>query len=78
MLCGGVNPSIVLTGAAGTCIHIRTKLVKAFEFRSKQTERLPCNEVKDYPVRLADEDPVSDDELDIAHYTDKQDHYGAD
>ena len=58
--------------------YSKKKLVKAFEFRFKRTERLPCNEVKDYPVRLADEDPVSDDEHNIAHYTNIQDHYGAD
>lgn len=52
--------------------------MKDFEFRFKRTEELPCNKVKDYPVPLAEEDPASDDELDIAHYTDIQDHYGVD
>ena len=46
-------------------------MMKDFEFRFKRTERLPCNQVKDYPARLAEEDPVSDDELDIGHYQDR-------
>jgi hypothetical protein len=54
------------------------QLVKDFEFRFKRTEKLPCNAVKDYPVRLAEEDPISDDELDLGHYRDIQDHYGSD
>ena len=53
-------------------------MMKDFEFRLKRTETLPCNQVKDYPARLAVEDPVSDDERDIGHYQDIQDHYGAD
>ena len=48
-------------------------------FPSSEPKGLPCNQVKDYLVRLAEEDdPVSDDELDIGHYQDIQDHYGAD
>ena len=62
--------------------HLRTheekSMMKDFEFRFKRTERLPCNQVKEYQPRLAEEDPVSDDELDIGHYQDIQDHYGAD
>ena len=58
--------------------HEEIKLVMDFEFRCKRTEELPCNKVKDYPVRLAEEDPVLDDELDIGHYQEAQDHYGAD
>jgi hypothetical protein len=62
--------------------HLKTgvekRLVKDFEFRFKRTDKLPCNPVKDYPVRLAEEDARSDDELDIGHYQDIQDHYGSD
>ena len=53
-------------------------MLKDFEFRFKRTDRLPCNQVKDYPAPLAEEDPVSDDELDIGQHQDIQDHYGAD
>jgi hypothetical protein len=62
--------------------HLRThdenRLVKDFEFRFKRTKKLPCNPVKDYPTGLAEEDPVSEDELDVAHYQDIQEYYGSD
>jgi hypothetical protein len=62
--------------------HLRSpkekRMVKRFEFRFKRTEELPCNQVKDCHVRLAEENPVSDDELDIGHYQDIEDHYGSD
>jgi hypothetical protein len=59
--------------------HLRSpeekRMVKQFEFRFQRTNNLPCNQVKDYPVRLDEENPVSDDELEIGHY---QDRYGSD
>jgi hypothetical protein len=54
--------------------HLRSpeekKLIKAFEFRFKRRKKLPCN--------AADEDPVSDDELDLGHYQDVESYYGSD
>jgi hypothetical protein len=50
-------------------------LVKNFEFRFKRTKALPCNQVKDYDVSLAEGDPMSEDELDLAWYQEIKDYY---
>ena len=48
------------------------------EFRFKRTEDLPCNPVRDYPRRLAEEDPDTEDEVDLVHVDDLEACYCSD
>ena len=51
-------------------------LVKAFELRFRRSAALPCNPVRDYAPALREEDPDSEDEVDLVYHGELDRHYG--